>query len=66
MFQPKARVRILSYVGATFEPCWKEQGTICKPKAGQGVPSAEWFLVKFDDGGGMLCVHQSRLMPSNQ
>jgi hypothetical protein len=64
MLQPKTRVHILSFVGASFEPCWKEKGIVCRPRRGAGIPSDEWSIVEFD-AGGRLCVHRSRLMVAN-
>ena len=63
-FAPKTRVHILSFVGSGFEPCWKEKGTVCKPRRSEAPPSAEWSIVQFD-GGGKLCIHKSRLMTAN-
>jgi hypothetical protein len=58
-------LHILSFVGSNFDPCWKEKGTILKPTARQRPPSAEWNIVRFDNGGA-LCIHQSRLMVANE
>jgi hypothetical protein len=62
---PGTRVHILAFVGSTFDPCWKEKGTVLKPTARQRPPSAEWSIVRYD-GGGTLCIHQSRLMIANE
>jgi len=62
--QPKTRVHILSFVGPSFEPCWKEKGTVLKPTARQTPPNDDWSVVRFDDGG-TLCIHRSRLMVAN-
>jgi hypothetical protein len=62
---PKTRVQILTFVGSNFDPCWKEKGTILKPTARQRPPSAEWNIVRCDNGG-TLCAHQSRLMVANE
>jgi hypothetical protein len=64
VLQPKTRVHVLSFVGASFEPCWKEKGTVLKPTARQKPPSSEWSIVRFDDGGTM-CIHRERLMVAN-
>jgi hypothetical protein len=65
-YAPKTRVHILAFVGATFEPSWKEKGTVCRinKRRGEGVPNAEWQIVQFDDGGRM-CIHNDRLMIAN-
>ncbi len=60
-FKPKQKVRILTLVGPRFEEDWSQRGTICKPLKSQlPLPSPEWFIVKFDDGGS-LCIHQGQL-----
>lgn len=60
--QPKTRVHILSLVGAAV--CWKEKGTVLKPTARQRPPSADWFIVRYDNGD-TLCLHKSHLMIAN-
>lgn len=64
---PNTRVRIQSLTGPNFEAEWKETGRTYKPRASQreGVPSPEWSLVRFDDDGGRLCIHNSQLMVCN-
>ena len=42
-----------------------ETGTVVKPRKGEGVPTPEWFIVKFDRDGGKLCIHRTMLAVSN-
>jgi hypothetical protein len=65
LLSPKTRVRILSFVGPHFEPCWKEAGTVLKPTIRTKPPTSEWSIVRFDSDGATLCVHRSRLMVAN-
>lgn len=43
-------------------------GVICRPNKnkGEGTPGPDWYIVKFDDNGGKLCIHRSMLAISNQ
>ena len=41
-------------------------GVIVKPRKGEGTPTPDWYIVKFDDNGGKLCIHRSMLAISNQ
>lgn len=61
---PKTRVHILAFTGPTFEPCWKEKGTVLKPTKATKPPTGDWSIVRFDDGGTM-CIHRERLMVAN-
>ena len=63
---PKTRVRILSFVGSKFENDWSQTGIILKPrKSSLPLPGLDWYVVRWDDSGGALCVHRSRLMVCN-
>lgn len=42
-----------------------ETGTIVKPRRGEGVPTPDWFVVRFDRDGGRLRIHRSMLVLSN-
>jgi hypothetical protein len=55
-------VRILSFVGETFERDWSQTGRIIRHQT--GFLDGAWYVVKFTDCGS-LCVHASRLMPGN-
>lgn len=43
-----------------------ETGMIVKPRKGEGTPSSDWYIVKFDRDGAKLCIHRSMLSISNQ
>lgn len=66
-FTRRQRVRIKTLAGPNFEPAWNERGTIIgeHPVDGVNIRERGWFVVRFDDGGG-LSVHASRLMASNE
>lgn len=60
MYKRNQTARILAFTGPTFERDWSETVTIVRAdKAWTG-----WWIVRFADGA-KLCVHASRLMPSN-
>lgn len=61
--KPKTRVRLLSFVGRTFERDWSQTGCIVKTR--HPMPGPDWYPVRFDDSGGVLCVHRDRLMVCN-
>lgn len=61
-YKRRQPVRLLSFTGATFDRDWSQKGTIVRHDA--GFQDGHWYIVKYDDGG-TLCVHTSRLMPSN-
>lgn len=54
-------VRTLSFTGATFDHDWSQTARIVR----QDGPASDWWIVKFDSDGAKLCVHASRIMPSN-
>ena len=56
-------VRLLAFVGPTFDHDWSEKGTIVRP-ADMPADLPDWYIVRYTDGGKM-CVHSSRIMPSN-
>ncbi|CAB4147052.1 hypothetical protein UFOVP1020_4 [uncultured Caudovirales phage] len=56
-------VRMLSLTGHTFDHDWSQTARIVRHE--RGFNDGQWYAVKFDDGGGKLLVHASRLMPSN-
>ena len=65
-FARRQRVRIQTLAGPDFTPAWNERGTIIgeHPVDGVAIRERGWFVVRFDDGGG-LSVHASRLMADN-
>lgn len=40
-------------------------GVVVRPRKSEGTPSADWFIVRFDDDGGRLCIHREMLAISN-
>jgi hypothetical protein len=56
-------VRTLSFTGHTFDHDWSQTARIVRHEA--GFMDGGWYVVKFDSDGAKLCVHASRLMPSN-
>lgn len=62
------KVRILSFVGPTFERDWSETGRILRWTAKMGPRSSlpkGYHPVKFDVDGATLMVHADRLMAAN-
>lgn len=64
--QPNTPVYIRHVPYGRSEWLWEQTGRICKPRAENlPLPSDDWFIVKFDDDGGKLCIHRSNLMVRN-
>ena len=63
---PGTPVRICHLPLGATEWVWEQKGTIRKPRAENlPLPSDDWYIVKFDDGGGKMCLHRSSLMVCN-
>lgn len=62
-FKRNQRVRTLSFVGPAFERDWSQTAKIVRHEA--GFADGNWYVVRFDADGAALCVHASRLMPTN-
>jgi hypothetical protein len=42
-----------------------ETGIIVKPRKGEGTPTPEWFIIRFDLDGAKLCIHRSMFVVRN-
>lgn len=42
------------------EEDWSQTGVVCRARKYETPPEG-WFIVRFDDSGGSLCVHTERL-----
>lgn len=41
-----------------------ETGTIVKPRRGEGTPTPDWFIIRFDEGG-RACIHREMFSLAN-
>lgn len=65
----KTKVRILAFVGPTFERDWSETGRIVKHDASwrgreHEIPEG-YHTVRYDRDGAVLMIHRQRLMVAN-
>ena len=61
---PGTRVRVRGFTMAFEET--SEAARIVKPrKVNLPMPGPDWYLVRFDIDGGVLCAHRDRLMLAN-
>lgn len=56
-------MKIGDKVRTTYQHSWT--GTIVRPRKSETPPSAEWFIVRDDERGGKVCIHQSMLVIRN-
>lgn len=56
--KPGTKVCILCYTHGGDD--WSTTGVILRNRKGATAPEG-WHIVRFDDSGGALCVHASRL-----
>lgn len=56
-------MKIGDKVRTLYQHSWT--GTIVRPRKSETPPSADWFVVRDDDGGGKVCVHRDMLTLRN-